>query len=79
MKIPNYIEEMDDKEFLEALDDFGDGHHYIHEAAKRIRRLKEIVRHPSNKSTHTGRYCADCGELIGPNDGFSCPKCGGCL
>jgi len=28
---------------------------------------------------HTGRYCADCGELIAPDDGFSCPKCGGCL
>ena len=27
---------------------------------------------------HTGRYCADCNTLIGPDE-FSCPKCGGCL
>ena len=41
MKIPEYISEMSMDEFLEALDDFGDGHHYIHEAARRIKKLQK--------------------------------------
>ena len=40
MKIPQYIAEMSDEEFLESLDDYGVGWVYIHEAAKRIRDLK---------------------------------------
>ena len=37
IKIPQYLSKMSNQEFLEALDDFGDGWVYIHEAAKRIR------------------------------------------
>ncbi len=35
--IPKYIQDMDDDEFLACLGDYGDAHHFIHEAARRIR------------------------------------------
>ena len=51
MNIPKYIEEMGCHEFLEHLDDFGDGHHWAHEAAKRIRSLNDAYRSQLRKRT----------------------------
>ena len=43
MKIPQYVCDMPLDEFLESLDDYGDGHYYSHEAAKRLRDLREAL------------------------------------
>lgn len=71
MKIPEYIKGMDDKEFLEALDNYDErkGYYYIHEAARRIRQLKGIVRHPTSQCSRPGNarcICPDCGQPHDP-------------
>ena len=57
MEIPKYITEMDHNEFLECLDDFGDGYYWIHEAAKRIRKFKEVVKKQNEEILRRLNHC----------------------
>lgn len=65
MNIPKYITEMSLDELLEELDGYGDGWYYIHEAAKRIRKLRTQVYHPTNQ--FSGQKVPRCNECHLPN------------
>ena len=72
-KVPEYYSEMSDKTFLKLLDEYGDAHYCIHEAARRIRKLKQDLtqQKDSGGCVHnvisqeiTITECARCGAFI---------------
>lgn len=67
MEIPKYITEMSDKEFLKSLDDYGNYWVYIHEAAKRIRRLKQDLAQQQDAANVKG-WCLECDAEIYTDD-----------
>ena len=73
MSIPEFITKMSDEEFLESLDDSGEGWHYMHEAAKRIRRLKSELAQPED-SANPVIECWFCHKKYGK--GIKCTTCG---
>ena len=61
------LSELPHEEFLEGLDDWGDGWYYIHEAARRIRELLKIVESPTPtaSSERSMRFCPEChGQIV---------------